>query len=417
MDANTSSPPAQPSRLSDQINTATRYAAGSVNGKQNKAYPVHRSQHHVVNKFISSRLPLCLPPLATQPDLYLFGLSQIAELFFTFEDAWNEVTNPSQMQSLDNSFSGWASPETYPQPYPDSVSREEQLLDALRTLRPMGMARSSRLKNDLEYLRCVCGVAEQDTRSLVLETVKAHVEANVRTKPHLLLAYAWTLYMAVFSGGRHIRNALCAPGLGFWLGHGKTTAQAAPSDAKKAAWNWRSPVARLMSTPQAPQETPMSRKPKSAEELSLFEGKGLSFWYFPGGQDGEELRAEFKERLLNMEALLTVSQRDEIVAEAQMIFSRVEALVTELDAAVANGMANRMPRHVAGPAGNADDALDSDSASLGSTVRGSAAPLQEVPAPRREVQQRGLDTPSLAALSLVVGCISWYAAYHAGLFS
>jgi heme oxygenase len=197
-------------------------------------------------------------------------------------------------------------------------------------------------------LRQFCNIDEESVgTSQVVKGVVARMEDEVRDKPYLLVAYAFTLYLAVLSGGRHIRSELCKAGVDFWTGIDKAEAEAVPE--KKAAWNWMSPVpslGRLNPYAKKPttealslDEAPRSRKPLPASEIAHFENLGLSFWFFPGSADGEDLRVKFKANLEELSQYISPSQEDEIIAEAQAIFSRIEALVGELDVAVATGTA------------------------------------------------------------------------------
>jgi heme oxygenase len=104
-----------------------------------------------------------------------------------------------------------------------------------------------------------------------------HIEQACTSTPHVLIAYAFVLYMALFNGGRWIRAELL-----------------------KAQW-----------------------------------GGGLDFWYFPGPDNGEGVKNEFKARLIDVQGLLTVEQRRDIVREAQDIFRNLLVLVEELDGLVA----------------------------------------------------------------------------------
>jgi hypothetical protein len=197
-----------------------------------------------------------------------------------------------------------------------------------------------------------------------------------------------------------------------------------PTIEKKSSWNWRSPVARLTSSsPNTEASKPKSRKAKGVNELRTFEAKGLSFWFFPGPQDGEELRTEFKQRLQDLEVLLSVEQEMEIVAEAQAIFSRVEALVSELDTAAAVGTA------VAAPAINRDRSEQEH-------IRDQFSPLEDqittdvkaqtttsvVPASLEQERlmtknPRWLELPGYAGLAMVICGISWCAMYYGGTWS
>lgn len=114
----------------------------------------------------------------------------------------------------------------------------------LRALRPMGLARTERLRDDLRKLRHVCGMEEEDEGlSDVVEGIMLRMESEVREKPHLLIAYAFTLYLAVLSGGRHIRSELCKAGVDFWTGH--KAPELVLQEQKKSTWNWCSPVPSL----------------------------------------------------------------------------------------------------------------------------------------------------------------------------
>ena len=95
------------------------------------------------------------------------------------------------------------------------------------------------------------------------------------------------MYMALFNGGRWIRAQLVA--------------------ARDSAWR------------------------KGSDRLGTDSATGLSFWHFPGNEDGEDLKNAFKLRLAAVEGLLTLVERQDIVGEAQQIFQHLALLVGELD--------------------------------------------------------------------------------------
>ena len=243
----------------------------------------------------------------------------------------------SAISSLDNSTYG--SVDAYPH------SREDILIAGLRALRPMGLPRTDRLRDDLRKLRHETGMEEDEMgTSDMVQGIMFRMESEVREKPHLLIAYAFTLYLAILSGGRHIRSELCKAGVDFWT----CTPPSLATQEKKSAWNWRSPVPSLSrlnpyaksttssTSATAPLDSPArSHKPLPLAEISHFESMGLSFWFFPGSSDGEDIRAKFKANLEELSQFISPRQEDEIVAEAQLIFSQIEALVGELDIAVA----------------------------------------------------------------------------------
>ena len=171
------------------------------------------------------------------------------------------------------------------------------MVEFLLALRPKGLARSARLKSDLEFLTGMrgtdLGVALSQFPGPRIQQFCAHIRRTIKTQPHLLVAYAWCFYMAIFSGGRWIRGKLTAAGDSFWT-------RSIPRDA-------------------------------TSESGIPLQQRGLSFWSFAGDEDGEDVKAEFKRRLAAAEDLFTPDQRAEVVAEAQTIFRRCAMLVDELD--------------------------------------------------------------------------------------
>jgi hypothetical protein len=57
----------------------------------------------------------------------------------------------------------------------------------------------------------------------------------------------------------------------------------------------------------------------------------MEFFNFLGEEDGEDLKREFKKRVVEAELLLTEGEKEHIIAEAQVIFTSVVELVGELD--------------------------------------------------------------------------------------
>ncbi|KAH6214892.1 hypothetical protein HBI53_096580 [Parastagonospora nodorum] len=278
-----------------------------------------RNLHTTLNRLITSRLPLALPPHASDPTLYTTGLLHFAHIFLTFESLWADLLRDHSPQPPANDPS-LASPPSSPllsyllvNPY-DSPSLftstlgaptppSPQILALLQTVRPRGLMRSARVKRDLEHL--------MDLHPTDLEVVLAqypgdkvadfctHIRKAVHEKPWTLISYAWCFYMAVFSGGRWIRAELLKAGPDFW--------QASKEDDKSTIF-------------QLPERV-------------------LSLWHFPGQFDGEDIKMEFKAQLAAAEALLTPDQRVDIIEEAKNIFRLCASLVQELDDMVATGTA------------------------------------------------------------------------------
>ncbi|GAB7363976.1 hypothetical protein MBLNU230_g4537t1 [Neophaeotheca triangularis] len=122
---------------------------------------------------------------------------------------------------------------------------------------------------------------------------------RLAARPHLYLAHAHCLYMAIFSGGRYVRARLASAGPDFWLDPGLFTAK---EEAELRG---------LSGTPTAM--------------------PGFSFLSFPGADDGLELKRVFKERFAVFDGLLSEGERREIVAEAEGVFAFLLELVVSLD--------------------------------------------------------------------------------------
>ncbi|KAF2643912.1 heme oxygenase-like protein [Massarina eburnea CBS 473.64] len=268
--------------LPDEINIATR------------------TLHTELNRLITSRLPFALPPLSTDPTLYRTGLLHFAHIYLTFESLWTDLLPPSSPTGASSppispllSFllvNPYAEPELFTSP------PQPHIIEFLQTLRPKGLPRSGRLKTDLQYLS---GLHPTDFDVMLSQypgdqvaEFCAHIRRRVGSKPHVLVAYAWCFYMAVFSGGRWIRGELLKAGTEFW-----TTSEGAEM---------------------------------IAEQVRLHD-KGLSFWSFPGQHDGLDIKEAFKAHLKSAEALFTPEERIDIVEEAKVIFKLSANLVHELD--------------------------------------------------------------------------------------
>lgn len=289
--------------LPSEINTATRCPTLTYLLTYQNANKGERTLHTNLNRLITTRLPLALPPFAEDPSLYTSGLLHFAHIYLTFESLWADLLPPSSAGPP-------SSPPTSPllsfllvNPYSEpelfSSPPSPQVIAFLQTLRPKGLARAGRLKKDLEYLT---GLHPTDFEVLLAQypgdkvaEFCTHIRRRVGNKPHVLVAYAWCFYMAVFSGGRWIRGELLKAEKNFW-----TIGTA--SEASKAGES----------------EVPLGEK-------------GLSFWSFPGRHDGVDIKEAFKERLLAAETLLTTDERIDIIEEAKTIFELSAALVHELD--------------------------------------------------------------------------------------
>ncbi|KAI1326838.1 heme oxygenase-like protein [Xylariaceae sp. FL0255] len=292
MPSKTTEPPVRP--LSESINIATR------------------SVHAKLNKLIISRLPLSLPPVATDASQYVSGLLHIAPIYIAFESLWREILDSPDPLELNapeaDSFCNTCDAEDAPDTPPVLCSRKRALLTHLHF---DDLQRSKTLQDDLQSLTgwSSCTLGEQLNQasfSPVLSHFLSHIRTSIESSPHVLLAYAWVLYMALFSGGRFIRAQLETVFPDFWV----------PASAHQ-----QQQMLGSLANPDPPNNS----------NFAASSSAPLRFFRFDTPEDGEDIKREFKKRLAECEALLTDGERDEIVQEARCIFDFMVRLTGELD--------------------------------------------------------------------------------------
>ncbi|KAK3685613.1 hypothetical protein B0T22DRAFT_482567 [Podospora appendiculata] len=324
--AATPGPSAEDPHLGDRINTATR------------------TVHTKLNKQLLLRLPLAVPPRAHTPSTYVSGLIHVAPIYIAFESLWRDIlrSHDDKVKQFGDCGPDGCQPGTHPLDpqslplFPFGTSETlvhrpvacERIHSVLIYLRLPGLERSSSIRADI---RSITGWS----KDLVDEQVKvaaktgrlgefiAHIQRSIDKNPHVLLAYAWVLYMALFSGGRFIRATLETAGTEFWS---KTSEPVQPS--------MRPCEKPIPVGPRQPRDhghshcTTGDAQSSSQETPSL---GSLNFFRFATPRDGEDLKTEFKRRLIESESLLTEGEREDIVQEAQCIFDNMILLITQLD--------------------------------------------------------------------------------------
>ncbi|KAL9037076.1 MAG: hypothetical protein Q9214_005856 [Letrouitia sp. 1 TL-2023] len=160
----------------------------------------------------------------------------------------------------------------------------------LHVLHIPALERAAALQHDLHTLLPSQGPTLTTSPAPELESFIARMQDSLSEKPHLLVSYTWIFYMALFSGGRYIRSKL------------------------RAAYS-----------------SPLSLQTSQGE---ADKNHGLSFWNFPGEQDGEDLKLDFKRRMLEVSTSLTPEQREDIVAEGVWIMKHLTAVVLEVSSRV-----------------------------------------------------------------------------------
>ncbi|KAF1833391.1 heme oxygenase-like protein [Decorospora gaudefroyi] len=305
--------PTLPVSLSGEINAATR------------------TLHTSLNRLITSRLPLALPPHTSDSTLYATGLLHFAHIFLTFESLWADILRDHASQTTHDAETAsppfspllsyllvnpYDSPTLFTSTLGAPTPPSPQLAGFLQSLRPRGLVRSGRLKRDLEYL---LGVHATDLEVLLAKypgnkvaEFCTHIRKSVNEKPWTLVSYAWCFYMAIFSGGRWIRGSLLKAPPGFW-------------------------------PPPATQQDSPNEQPPLDPLLLLLSDRGLAFWHFNGLLDGEDIKAEFKTRLLVAENVFSPDERVDIIEEAKNIFRLCATLVDELDDMIATDLLHEEP--------------------------------------------------------------------------
>lgn len=244
--------------------------------------------HARLNKLITSRLPLALPPYSGNPEAYARGINSFAQIYNVFEARWHNLIAQQEAGEVGHS------------------AHHAEVQEWLADLVPSGLWRSAVIQSDLEQMSKTLDIslsAADGTIPRDKELVE-HILEITTAKPHTLVAYAWIMYMAIFSGGRWVRQQLAQGGPTFW--HAKP-----PESGKSQFGSPNHPV------------------------------PGFSLFYFEGERDGEDIKADFKAKLEHAEALLSEKERRDIVEEAHVIFESCIALVERLDMEL--GTASRLP--------------------------------------------------------------------------
>ncbi|GAB7354163.1 hypothetical protein MBLNU459_g4718t2 [Dothideomycetes sp. NU459] len=251
-----------PDTLSSEINVSTR--------------PIHTR----LNKLITTRLPLALPPHSASPELYALGVNNFGDIYLTFENCWQFCIKETQKQGKAGESGKWS-------------KHENEIRQWLCELVPSGLWRTKDVQDDLETLEQITGLNLDTAPNPELLAFTEHIYQITKEKPHVLVAYAWIMYMAIFSGGRWIRQQLLDAGPEFWGIH-----------HENGKFNY---------------------------EVGRDAVDGFSIFYFEGREDGEDIKADFKKRLERADQLLTPAERIDIIAEAQTIFESCISIVEGLD--------------------------------------------------------------------------------------
>lgn len=287
-----------------------------------------RTLHKELNRLIVSRLPLALPPQTVDPSVYASGILHIAPVYITFESLWLEINEGLANQIPATNTAGQTIPQD-PEPLagggstssplpgsglPGSARVSETVKTLLRNLYVPGLSRSEALKSDLRQLT---GWSTEEVEEQLqhisstgaLQKFTAIIQQSIRDKPHVLVAYTYILYMALFAGGRFIRASLESAGDEFWDRRASLPPLLANTGTQQGSTFVSLPAQAQYSSSQFP----------------------LNFFHFNTPRDGEDIKEEFKQHLSDAESMLTRLEIDDMVHEAVVIFEEMHAVVHQLD--------------------------------------------------------------------------------------
>ncbi|KAJ4420454.1 hypothetical protein N0V82_004331 [Gnomoniopsis sp. IMI 355080] len=286
------------------------------------------SSHTTLNRLILGRMPRAVPPHTDNPSAYITGLLHIGAVYVAFESLWQNLLGiHSEIAPIPYSFP-FNSPDQQQQQdeSPKITARTRRVLEEAYS---PTMLRAPRVKADVQAMTgWPDHVFEQQLRAAGTSgrvgKLTLHIRDVVNAKPHLLLAYAYTLYLALLSGGSYIRTELMYLDRDFW--------EATPTPVMPGLVECRPENSRMRRSRQGG-----GQDEDEDDELGAERRLPLDFLDFdpPLGanprQQAKMLKNEFKARLAEADALLTEPERGEIVAEAASIFQHLEGMVAQLD--------------------------------------------------------------------------------------
>lgn len=291
-----------------------------------------RGIHARLNKSIIGRLPLALPPRASDPSTYVTGILHIAPIYLAFESLWEDFLAPGPENGIDPHSELVApllsvaetppadtSPLSTPALHDQKLKLPVRVHSVLHALQLPGLMRGDRLKADLKALtgwsdHVVDSQLEIASRTPALANMVDHMKVEIQNKPLLLITYTYIMYMALFAGGRFIRATLESTGDEFW----------------------QTPLAPIKPTMQPCIPTPdfqenMNEEPPTHNDSHKCHRLPLSFFHFDTPHDGEDLKVEFKRRLRICEAALETKETHDVVQEATNIFEHMTSVVQQLE--------------------------------------------------------------------------------------
>jgi hypothetical protein len=297
-----------------------------------------RAVHARLNKLILARLPLALPPHARDPGVFVTGLLHMTVVYAAFEGLWREMVKDNGVVPFTNDDEWEARVGLRQESEEDGASSTTttgsddggmtpRMRSLLAYVRVPGISRTARLRHDIraatgwseaqldDALGDVCGTAPFFAPpSTPVGRFVDHARRAVGQRPHVVLAYAYTLHMALFAGGRHIRAALeGVADAQFW----KTVPMVVTGGGSGGggAATRRTAADGIL----------------AIHSSSSYDRRPFQFLRFSTPTDGEDLKADFKARLAEVETRLSWREHRDVLQEAACIFENMILLVGQLD--------------------------------------------------------------------------------------
>ncbi|KAL7958758.1 hypothetical protein V8C34DRAFT_141344 [Trichoderma compactum] len=276
-----------------------------------------RELHTRINRLVVSRLPLALPPQASDASPYISGLLHLLPVYMTFEKLWQDIT-----------------PDTLPQEAALEDERpnvSQRMQTILKELKIPQLFRSDILRADIKSMTgwsddVLDNQIDVVKRKGKLSAFISHIKQIIPEEPHTLIAYSYNLFMALFAGGRFIRASFEKAGDEFW--------ETVPRPIKPMM----EPCRPRSIAPSPPEPT------CNLAETSRYSQTLLQFWRFDTAEDGEDLKRDYKEVLLRWEGKLSPKEKNDIVRESVIILENIESIVSHLDSMFAEEQDIQIPK-------------------------------------------------------------------------
>ncbi|KAI5840234.1 hypothetical protein DFP73DRAFT_559272 [Morchella snyderi] len=220
----------------------------------------NRKGHDTVNRLIMARFALGLQ----DHRLYREGILSFAFVYKSFEEEW------AALLSL------------------ESTTVDPRIRNALQRLYSIPLLRTPQIAKDLQYFYGSTPFSTEFPTTLQRTAYVNHIRNVIAEKPHVLIAYAYNYYMALFAGGK-ILGYQMSKAKGFF-----------------------------------PERYGMTRQERIGAGMNIF-----NFEIEKGMEVG--LRDSFKGALLDLENTLTVEEKNDIIKESKAIYSNNVLIIKELD--------------------------------------------------------------------------------------